>query len=288
MGGDDAAFAIAAVPLNRCWLGWYNSLESFHIAKRLDSFAKSAFVHNLSGSIYVDPMTSFQSDGRRGPRFRAVHSGAVIEETGSLTTLSMEECADWDPERKVVCGRGMQPVRFTIADLGPAPDSEILPTCRNAFTLLFSSIPIVVSIVACALGVIWEDWYALSSILLGIIANGISCPVLGSVDLVFTRPKPAKESHSSDGILFSDKDIILLRGTADAINTIVRGRFSLRSLSEGHYDLVQSCSVLFFIQCFTQLLLIPQASLLGNIMFLTSLDVSAVYSTMFGSRRRTG
>ena len=138
--------------------------------------------------------------------------------------------------------------------LGPAPDSEIHPTCRNAFTLLFS--PIAVRILACTLCAIWEDWYASSSILLGITANGISCPVLGSVDLVFTRPKSAKESHSSDGILFSDKDIILLRGTAGAINTIVRGRFSLRSLSEEHYDLVQLCSVLFFIQCFTQLLVL--------------------------------
>ncbi|KAG6378018.1 hypothetical protein JVT61DRAFT_13697 [Boletus reticuloceps] len=40
-----------------------------------------------------------------------------------------------------------------------------------------------------------------------------------------THPKPAKGSPAGDGILTSDKDIILLRGTEGAVNSIMRGRF---------------------------------------------------------------
>jgi hypothetical protein len=128
-----------------------------------------------------------------------------------------------------------------------------------------------------------RDWYASSLILVGIVASGISCLVLGSADFVFTHPEPAKGSPAGDGILGSDKDIVLLRGTEGAVNSITRGSFSLRFSSAAHYTLIRWCSVLFFIQCITQLLLIPQASLFGQVMFLTSLGVSALYNAWLSS-----
>jgi hypothetical protein len=135
LGGDEAVSAMATVHVygNRRWLGWYNTPGSFQIAKRLSSFAKSASFHNndklsprpLSGSIRVhtDPTTLFELDDCKGPKFRAAHSGTVIEQTGYLAALFVKECAAWDSEGKVVPGRKTQPVGITIADLGQAPAS---------------------------------------------------------------------------------------------------------------------------------------------------------------------
>ncbi|KAG8219033.1 hypothetical protein J3R82DRAFT_4789 [Butyriboletus roseoflavus] len=275
MGGDDAVSAMATVHVygNRRWLGWYNTPGSFQIAKRLHSFAKSAsfrsiFSRNLSPNC-------------KGPKFQAAYSGTVIEETGHLAALFMKGCAA--SEGRVVPGRMTQPVGITIAELGPAPASEMHPARSSTLTTLFASVPIVVSVGTCALCALCEDWYASLLILVGIIASGVSCLVLGSAEFLFTHPEPAKGSPAGDGILSSEQDIVLLKGTESAVNSITRGRFTLRFLSEGHYNLIRWCSLLFFIQCVSQLLLIPQASLFGQIMFLTSVGVSASYNIWLSS-----
>jgi hypothetical protein len=295
LGGDNAVSAMATVHVygDTRWLGWYNTPGSFQIAKRLSSFAKSASFRSISSrnlssksitsSVHMDPTALLAADCCKGPKFRAAHSGTVIQETGYLAALVMKECAAWDSEGKVVPGRRTQPVGITIADLGQAPASEMHPACSSIFTFLFAGVPIAVSIGTCALCAVCEDWYASSLILLGIVASGVSCLVLGSADFVFTHPEPAKGSPAGDGILSSDKDIVLLRGTEGAVNSITRGSFSLRFSSEAQYNLIRWCSVLFFIQCITQLLLIPQASLLGQVMFLTSLGVSALYNAWLSS-----
>ncbi|KAF8548213.1 hypothetical protein OG21DRAFT_1516534 [Imleria badia] len=273
----------------RRWLGWYNTPGSFQIAKRFSSFAKSvSFRGNLSQTFFsksvdMDPTALFGTVDCKGPKFRAAHSGTVMQETGHVAALLMKECVAWDSEGKVVPGRRTQPVGITIADLGQAPASEMRPACSNAFTLLFASVPITVSIGTCTLCAVCEDWYASSLILVGIVASGISCLVLGSADFVFTHPEPAKGSPAGDGILTSDKDIVLLRGTEGAVNSITRGSFSLRFSSAAHYALIRWCSILFFIQCITQLLLIPQASLFGQLMFLSSLGMSALYNAWLSS-----
>ncbi|KAG8219034.1 hypothetical protein J3R82DRAFT_4790 [Butyriboletus roseoflavus] len=157
------------------------------------------------------------------------------------------------------------------------------PARSSTLTTLFASVPIVVSVGTCALCALCEDWYASLLILVGIIASGVSCLVLGSAEFLFTHPEPAKGSPAGDGILSSGQDIVLLKGTESAVNSITRGRFTLRFLSEGHYNLIRWCSLLFFIQCVSQLLLIPQASLFGQIMFLTSVGVSASYNIWLSS-----
>ncbi|KAF8555369.1 hypothetical protein OG21DRAFT_1507778 [Imleria badia] len=290
LGGDDAVSAMAAVHVygDQRWLGWYNTPGSLQIAKRLSSFAKSVSFRGLSQtffskSIHVDPTSLFELDGYKGPKFRAAHSGTVIQETSYVAALFMKECTAWDSEGKVVPGRRSTPIGITIADLGQAPASEMRPASSSAFTLLFASIPIAISIGTCALCAVCGDFYASSLILVGIVASGISCFVLGSADFIFTHPEPAKGSPAGDGILSSDKDIVLLRGTEGAVNSITRGSFSLRFSSVAHYNLIRSCSILFFIQCITQLLLIPQASLFGQMMFLTSLGVSALYNAWLSS-----
>ena len=293
MGGDDAVSAMATVHIygNSRWLGWYNSPGSFQIAKRFHSFAKPASFHSifsgnlipkfLAKSVEMNPMTLFELDSCKGPKFQAAYSGTVIEETEYLAALFMKDCAAL--EGKMVPGRMTQPIGITIAELGQAPASEMRPARSSTLTTLLASVPIVVSVGTCALCALCEDWYASLLILVGIIASGVSCFVLGSADFVFTHPEPAKGSPAGDGILGSDKEIVLLKGTESAVNSITRGRFSLRFLSEGHYNLIRWCSLLFFAQCITQLLLVPQASLFGQVMFLMSLGVSGLYNTWLSS-----
>ncbi|KAH0840279.1 hypothetical protein J3R83DRAFT_1287 [Lanmaoa asiatica] len=294
LGGGDAVSAMATVHVygNRRWLGWYNTPGSFQIAKRFRSLAKSTSFRDilsgnisprfLSKSVHTDPMALFKLDSCKGPRFRAAQSGTVIQETGYLAALFMKECAILH-SGDVVLGRETRPVRITIAQLGQAHTAEIPLTHSSAFTFLFASIPIVVSVGTCVLCAVFEDWYASSLILVGIIANGVSCLVLGSADFVFNHPEPAKGSPAGDGILGSGEDIVLLKGTEGAVNSITRGRFSLRFSSKGHYSLIQWCSLLFFIQFIAQLLLISQALLFGQVMFLASLGVSALYNARLSS-----
>ncbi|KAG9317848.1 hypothetical protein JVU11DRAFT_2074 [Chiua virens] len=289
LGGGDTLSSMAAVHVyqKRRWLGWHNNPGSFQTAELLRSFAKSnpgsISSKSLSQGIHTDPTILFKLDSLKGPRFRAAHSGTVIEETGYLASLLVKACASLDSEGKVVAGRRTQPVRITVVDLGQAPPSEMRPARASASTLLFAIIPISTSIGTFAICAVYGEWYASLLILIGILASGISSFVLGSADLVFMHPEPAKGSPAGDGILSSDKDIVLLKGTEGAINSITRGTLSLRFLSEGHFNLVRWCSFLFTIQAITQLLLIPQASLFGQTMFLASLCVSALYNTRLSS-----
>ncbi|KIK21852.1 hypothetical protein PISMIDRAFT_62610, partial [Pisolithus microcarpus 441] len=126
---------------------------------------------------------------------------------------------------------------------------------------------IVVSVVACVMCGLVNDWYSFTMILLGIIVSGISCYVIGSGTFFFTHPEPAEGSPPGDGILSSDQEIVVLRGEEGAVNSITRGGFSLRFRSEPHYEDIGWCSVLLMIQFVAQLLLIPQGTLFGQLMF---------------------
>ncbi|KAF8555343.1 hypothetical protein OG21DRAFT_1410960 [Imleria badia] len=282
-GGDEAVSAMATVHVyeNRRWFGWYNSPGSYQIAKRYGLLARSRFFDGFFPGVHTDPATLFELDGWKGPKFRAAHSGTIIEETGHLGALFMKECAA--REGKVVEGRKTQAVGVTIAELNHIPEPQMYPRRINTYSPAFASIPIAVSIGTCVACGVFEDWYSFSLILLGIFTGGIACLVIGSGKFVFTHPDPAKGSPPGDGILSSDKEIVLLKGAEGAVNSITRGRFSLNFDSEPEYRNIGWCSVLLTIQFIAQLLLIPQGSLFGQIMFVTSLGVSYLYNSWLSS-----
>ena len=282
-GGDEAVSAMATVHVyeNRRWLGWYNSPGSYQIARRYGLLAKSRFFDGFFPGVHTDPATLFELDGLKGPRFRAAHSGTIIEETGHLSALFMKECGAL--EGKLVEGRKTQAVGVTIAELNHVPEAEMYPRRINAYSPIFASIPISVSIASCVACGVFEDWYSFSLILLGILTSGISCLVIGSGKFVFTHPEPAKGSPPGDGILSSDKQVVLLKGAEGAVNSITRGRFSLRFSSEPQYRNIGWCSVLLTIQFIAQLLLVPQGSLFGQLMFVISLGVSWIYNSWLSS-----
>ncbi|KAL4076417.1 hypothetical protein V8B97DRAFT_1921941 [Scleroderma yunnanense] len=277
-GGEEAVSAMATVHVyeHRKWLGWYNSPGSYEIAKRYGRLARSKFFDGLFPGVHTDPATLFEMDGMKGPKFRAAHSGTVINETGHLAALFVKECSELPPF--VVPGRTTQEVGVTIAELKHIPNGKVYPAQFRTLAPVYASLPIFASVGTCATCAMFGDWYSFGMILLGILVSGISCLVIGSGTFLFTHPEPASGSPPGDGILSSDRDIVLLRGDEGAVNAITRGRFSLRFDSEPHYSNIGWCSVLLMIQFIAQLLLIPQGTLFGQIMFVISLSVSWAYN----------
>ena len=283
LGGDEAVSAMATIHVYEKGrgLGWYNSPGSYQIARRYGLLARSRFSDQLSPGVHTDPAKLFELEGWKGPQFKAAHSRTVIEETGYLASLFMKECATL--EGKVVEGRKTQSVAVTIAELNHVPPPHMDLKRTNVFTPIFASIPVFFSIGTCVACGVFEDWYSSSMILLGILTGGVCCLAIGSGKLALSYPESAKGSPPGDGILGSDNEFILLKGAEGAVNSITSGRISLSFSSESQFKTIGWCSVLLTIQCIAQLLLIPQGTLFGQIMFIASLGVSWLYNSRISS-----
>ena len=90
---------------------------------------------------------------------------------------------------------------------------------------------------------------------ISLIQVGPACWVIGSGELAFTHPKAAPGIPPGDGMLVGESGIIILKGDENAVNSITRGRFSLRFKSEPAYNNIGLASMLLTIQFVAQLLL---------------------------------
>ncbi|KAG8214920.1 hypothetical protein J3R82DRAFT_10107 [Butyriboletus roseoflavus] len=304
-GGAEAASAMATVHVcrNRKQWGWYNSPGSYEIAKRYGLLTKFGF---FFGGGHADPaelLTLFELDGRKGPQFLRVHSGNIIPETDHLAAVFMTECSS--PACPITPPKGRQPVGVTITELRNCPEDHMVlkPIPTSWDSPILAAVPILASAGTCAMCAVIADWYSFSLILLGIIANGISCLVIGSVKLEFMRPRLAgeesdqekrssshTESHRVSGILITPTNIVLLKGREDAAMAVARGKFVLPPAprSRSFYKYIGWCSILLLVQFIAQLLLIPQGFLFGQIMFVTSLGASWCYNLWLCSLDKAG
>ncbi|KAL4081328.1 hypothetical protein V8B97DRAFT_1921936 [Scleroderma yunnanense] len=287
LGGEEAIASITLVHVfeGRKWLGWYNSPGSYVIGMRFGRLARSAVpassLHGRGG-VRTDLATLFEYDGRKGPRFRAVHSGTALDETGHLAALLMCECVELEGEK--VKGRETRPIGVTIADLSSFTEKETYSLkWSQPLAPLYASVPILISLLTCAASGWYRDWYSFSMILLGIIASGVSSHVIGSGNFTFTHPEPALGSPPGDGILSSEDGVVLLSGSESAINAVTRGRFSLTFESRHASRSIRWCSVFLVTQAIAQLIVIPQGSLFGQLMFVSSVAVSWAYNLWLGS-----
>ncbi|KAH7916215.1 hypothetical protein BJ138DRAFT_1075497 [Hygrophoropsis aurantiaca] len=326
-GGDEAISAMATVHLfrGRRWWGWYNSPGSYVVGKRFGQLANSRFWDGLFPGPNVDPAIMFELDGKVGPKYVGAQSGTIIKHTTHLAYLLSERCRELPTER-FAGGRVTRPQKVTVVELGDIAHDKPLPTMSANATLL-ACIPTFASAatcIACALG---GDWYCFSMILLGIVSSGLSCLVIGSGVLrVETVKEPATYVPPGDGILFGD-ELIILKGREGSVNFITKGRFVLDmagrfakigpSIGEDgqlhevweekhvdrtvfpapgregaedvhpEYRSIGLCSLLLVMQFLSQLLLIPQGTLFGQIMFLVSLAVSWAYNSFLSSLEKT-
>lgn len=283
-GGDAAASAMAthvSLYSRRKWFGWYNSLGSYEVAKRYGRLAGSSFWGGLYPGVADSPAVLFELDGRVGPRYRGVHSGTSMDQTGHLAYLLGQQCkilptGEWDGQKEA---RRTTPTDVTIVKLHHVPlKSQKLHQAPSVYTTLLTFVPIVSSLTACLVCAFIADWWCFSIIALGMFSNGMSGLVIGSGKVTLTHPTPADGAPPGDGILMDNEQVVILLGDEGAVNTITRGRFSLDYKSCPHYRDFGCLSMLLTIQFLLQLLAMPQGTLFGQVMFLSSIAAFWLYA----------
>ncbi|KIJ69774.1 hypothetical protein HYDPIDRAFT_104395, partial [Hydnomerulius pinastri MD-312] len=257
-GGEEAISAMATVHLyrGRRWTGWYNSPGSYTIAKRFGQIANSRFWDGLFPGPNDPPETSFGLDGREGPKYVAALSGTEMQ-TGHLGYLTLERSRE--VEKVVIDGRKTATGDVTLLVVPEVRyDGEV--TRQGLKSALLAFFPIITSVVTCIMCAVVADWFCFSMILLGIISSGVASLVMGSGKLFLeTVTKPAPGAPLGDGMLMPATE-----------NNVVVNRIGM-------------CSLLLVVQFLLQLLLIPQGTLFGQLMFVASLGVSWAYNSYLSS-----
>ena len=183
-----------------------------------------------------------------------------------------------------VKGRRTTPASVTVIDLPYAPPETVQPRRLRTHSEILAVVPIAVSAATSVLCALVGDWWCFASIVLGMLASGVACLVIGSGKLTFRHPEPAKGAPRGDGILVDDGEgVIVLRGHEAAVNSLTRGKFTLEFGGHPEYSQIGHCSVLLTLQFLAQLIFIPQGTLFGQLMFVTSLAVSWMYNTYLSS-----
>ncbi|KAI9061160.1 hypothetical protein FKP32DRAFT_1594838 [Trametes sanguinea] len=295
-GGDGAVQGMATVHLfeGRRWFGWYNTPGSYEIAKQYGQLANSRFWDGLFPGPNRDPAQLFGLDGQAGPPFLAAHSGSYIQRSGHLAHLITRRVQSRPVETCVRSRRRSGVSDYTVATIdlrGEGPPLEMIPPRRKSHLPWIALVPITASVAACILSGLVADWWCCVSIAFGILASGVACFVIGSGQLTFRHPEPAKGAPPGDGVFLDDGSggVIVLRGHEGAVNALTRGRYYLNfdfenapgsegSGGEPRYARIGACSVLLTVQFLLQLLFIPQGTLFGQILFVATLGISWLYN----------
>lgn len=181
-------------------------------------------------------------------------------------------------ERDTVIGQrdSPSPTKVTIVDFKktvPTGDDTLRP--RSSRNSSISIIPTVTSIAACAFCASIEDQLAFAMILLGMVCSGFASFILSTGKITLGgQLKPARGVPPGDGMLVSDTHIVVLRGNEEDVNVVTKGKLRLK-LRGGSYTLL-FCAFLLSSQAALQLVIMPFASLPGQLVFLLSLLVSGV------------
>jgi len=283
-GGEEAVSAMGTVHLyqGRKWLGWYNSPGSYTVAKEYGQIANSRLWCALFPGTRSSPAEFFGLDGIQGPEYIGAHSGTYMKSTGHLAHIFVKGVEDQKVEVvQDTSHRRKRPSFVTVAhleDVGEVSTGFLRPTSQiSAFFVMASNIA---ACVACG---VYQDWFCFTMILLGMVSNGISCFVIGSGKLRLQKPEPSLNSPPADGVLITDSEVIVLRGSERTVGSVITGRLQLDYTGEPHFSAIGMCSMFQYAQFLAQLLLIPQGALFGQVMFLSTLAASWMYNCYLSS-----
>ncbi|KAF9071575.1 hypothetical protein BDP27DRAFT_1291388 [Rhodocollybia butyracea] len=286
-GGEEAVTAMSTVHFfsGRWLLGWYNSPGSYTIAKCYGRLARGKLWRGLFLGDGSDPAELFGLGGKKGPRFVAAESGTNLAATGHLAYLLSKRCQGAEIEAQIIPGnRRNSCVNVSIVHLRRAPETRrYVESKRDSFSIFLALLTIFTNIAVCIVSAVYRQWYSFAMILLGITANGISCLVIGSGILELRHSKPSAGSPRGDGVIINEREMIVLVGDESAVNFVTGGSFLLNFSSS---SISGACALLLTVQFVLQLLLIPQSSLFGQILFLFSLAVSWAYNSYLASLDR--
>lgn len=262
-GGEEALSAMSTVHLyqGRRWLGWYNSPGSYIVAKKFGQLAKSRFWDGIFPGPNPTPEEMFGLDGKDGPRFIGVFSGTDMVTTGHLAYLTAQKAKE--AKEKIHLGGRI--------------------TTMKVYHALCAAIPITSSLTTCLVCAFVRDWLAFGLIVLGMVSNGLACFVIGSGKPHFQLIKPSSYAPRGDGFLLMHNDIVILKGAEKEVAAITKGKLVLDMGGGEMFNAVGICSLLLLSQFLIQLLFIPRATLMGQIMFLSSLAVSWAYNSFLSS-----
>ncbi|KAG1752411.1 uncharacterized protein EDB91DRAFT_1102331, partial [Suillus paluster] len=280
-GGEEALSAMATVHLyrGRRWLGWYNSPGSYTVAKKFGQLANSRFWDGIFPGPNLTPEEMFGLDGKDGPRFIGVFSGTDMSTTGHLAYLTAQKAKE-TKEQIQLGGRITAPGSVSILDVdnvklqqgGEVPMMKV-------YHALYAAVPITSSLATCLACAFVRDWLAFGLIVLGMVSSGLSCFVIGSGRLHFQLIKPSSYAPRGDGLLLMRNDVVILKGTEKDVTSITKSKFVLDMDGGEQFNTIGVCSLLLLSQFLVQLLLVPRATLFGQIMFVSSLAVSWAYNS---------
>ncbi|KAG0702441.1 hypothetical protein DFH29DRAFT_875205 [Suillus ampliporus] len=284
-GAEEAITAMTTVHLyrGRRWLGWYNSPGSYNIANEFGKISRSRLWDGLFPGPNDNPAVAFKLDVKTGPKYIGSRSGTVIQQTGHLAHLLTQETDDLPPDT-LPSTRKTSVSQISIVTVPEISYESLHVQTMSIHHAVLASFPILISLTTCILSALVADWYCFAMILLGIVSSGVTCFVVGSGKLkIATVETPAQGSPPGDGMLLTQKGVVILKGKEKDVNAITKGRFSLQLKGEPVYRAVGLCSLLLKVQFLLQLLLIPQGSLFGQVMFLTSIVASWAYNSFLAS-----
>ncbi|RPD65796.1 hypothetical protein L226DRAFT_178851 [Lentinus tigrinus ALCF2SS1-7] len=252
----------------------FNAPGSYAAGRSLVALERSRVFDALHPGVSADPAAlSAGSNFANGPKYIASFSGTVLPSTGSLAKTLLERSRMLPLD--VIGGRVTTPSSVTVVELVDALESEVHPTAKVHAPVI---IPVVASATAAVASAVIGDWEILSMILLGMVCNGLSSSALKQGDLTFTRPVTTAGAPAGDGYLDAGTELVVLKGSESAVASVTRGRFTLRYKDERVYRWIATCGTLMTAQCFIQLLIVPQGTFYGQILFLFSMVISWLYN----------
>ncbi|KAK7441796.1 hypothetical protein VKT23_009182 [Stygiomarasmius scandens] len=298
-GGDEAISAMNTTQFyqGRNLMGFYNSPGGFRMAKHYGRLAKSPLWRGFFPEGYLEPHEVFNLDGGPGklsPDFWGSHNGAVLEKIGHLGFLFFKKMRD-RPANFITINSRRPPTRLsklTIVKLNSItlppknPKLNVPSTYIPIFQLhilLCNAIPMLFSVGAAVVSVLSEkpDWYAFSLILLGMIAHGAACLVLGSGKIRVDFVTPPRDL-ATGGLMMMDGRMVVVLGREQEMFQLTRASIAVDFpdwVKRGDYWIVGFSCLLLMVQLLVQLFIIPQATLFGQILFLSSFLVSWLYNT---------
>ncbi|KAF9476057.1 hypothetical protein BDN70DRAFT_763110, partial [Pholiota conissans] len=291
-GGDESIAAMASVNLIRYrWLlGWYNSPGNYFVSKRYGIIAGNRVWDGLFPGKNSSPATILGLDGQHGPKFLGSRMGTSIEMTGHLSHLLFSHRKDYDSfDPRVIqpsVPQSSSPFPSTTVSLSTVDPAEARymygPMRMIGFIGAFLTIGFSVGAAVVA-ALVWHDYFCCIAICIGILCNGIAGLVYGSATLQLFMPFVPRNSVAGDGIFVRENDIVIVRGPESKIGTIKRGSYELVYPEKPPYHRIGFISIALAFQTFSQIILLPEATLKGQVIFLATFALSWLYNAYLAS-----